>query len=121
MPKLATKMLLELADAIESESVCQFTMQTYFIDTPCKTAGCIAGTAIAKFMPISLQPENRENLDYIGTAAILLGLSPTQAIELFIPSAVPWQRVSPSQAADVIRHLAKTGQVDWTQHFPLNY
>ncbi len=57
---------------------------------------------------------------HAGLAAGLLGLDSEEAERLFEPmntdferDDIEWSEVSPRQAAKVLRHLAKTGEVDW--------
>lgn len=135
--------LLELADLLESEKVVghfdmDYFFKSYNLSVPththklgaaealnvCGTVACIAGWAVAAFNP-KLQGFQ---IDYEQIAADLLGLRYEQADRLFTPSdngddcdpededRSPYA-ASAKQAAKVVRHLAETGEVDWSKAF----
>lgn len=105
----------------------------------CGTVACIAGwTCLALTYGGEILPQNRSSeavarftRDVSGTgsehytAAEVLGLSREQADELFTPMDTEnlrmrnrkWDRVKPRHAATVLRHLAETGEVDWSVAF----
>lgn len=91
----------------------------YVDDPDCGSACCIAGAAI-QFAGL-LVPEQENQADPRGLiyrkAAKLLGLSMNTAISLFFPDEDQfgglYEDITPQEAAGVIRHLQKTGEVDW--------
>lgn len=107
--------LLELADLIEQESVIKFDMVTY----GCGSAGCIAGTAMAKWNPIGFvdfldnKLFERKGLNILEAAAKELGLTHEEAVELFAPDEVDLYKVTKKAAAEVVRHFANTGEIVW--------
>lgn len=86
----------------------------------CGTAACIAGWAAHLFSPESVNAVCGSEQDDWGEAhyfaAGALGLTDEEACQLFVPldSATPWRDIAPTQAAAVIDHLLKTGEVDWS-------
>lgn len=85
----------------------------------CGTTACIAGWAVAAFgpedkKPLVLKPvkDSQENTDAICCEAErLLGLDGDTACRLFMGGI--HETRTPSDAAKVLRHLAKTGEVIW--------
>ena len=77
----------------------------------CGTACCIAGWTNV-LIP---DDENaRQDEHDLFAAERKLGLTRTQALELFSPAlTISYSDVTPQQAADVLLHLADTGSVDW--------
>ena len=82
----------------------------------CDTVTCIAGWAYGVARPKAttrtlLRSERIEEVAYK-----FLGLNIHEAWTLFVPH--PWDKekmhaITPAQAVRVLRHLAKTGKVDW--------
>ena len=75
----------------------------------CGTVGCISGWAVWHWN-LQLFTASRE----VGR---LLGLTDVQSKALFTPSrtyGVGYRHVTPVMAGAVLRHLAETGQVDWS-------
>ncbi|WP_353645718.1 hypothetical protein [Mesorhizobium sp. WSM2239] len=95
----------------------------------CKSTACIAGWAcmILGQKGQVLKNARRESQiegAYEEVAGNLLGLGYRMADELFEPMnnsctalEVNWSKVTPRQAAKVLRHLAKAGEVDWEVAF----
>ena len=90
----------------------------------CGTAACIGGWTEALFNPDALQFRGTRGLwspdaplpkDSAGT---LLGLTVAQAHDLFMPphTSGAWSDITPAIAADTLRRLAETGQVEWGQY-----
>lgn len=74
----------------------------------CKTVACIGGTVDILFLTGT--DRGRENK---------LGLSPDQFLRLVAPmDAHPWRDITPAHAVSVLRHLAETGEVDWSVGAP---
>lgn len=104
-------------------------------DHPCKTAACIGGHAVMLFgdapdgwtKPDSLPAAMSRVEAWVGDpggakcigelAADLLGLKPAAAAGLFLPHGIFLPDITPSDAARTLRHLARTGRVDWSD-FP---
>lgn len=98
----------------------------------CQTAACIAGHAVMLFAdapddwsgPSCLPAEMSRVEAWVGDpggavgigqiAAELLGLEPALAARLFVPDGVYLTSVEPDDAARTLRHLARTGEVDWS-------
>lgn len=76
----------------------------------CGTVACVAGTASVMFGWSTTLGKNKW-----GEVQENLGLSPTEADELFIPSGHHTQtnRFTPKRAAAVIRHFACEDVIDW--------
>lgn len=115
-----------LADTLEHHRLdIGFNMHTYFLaPSPslypsgiypdltgrgCLTVACIAGWA-AVLSGVQTPDESADiyAMDY-------LDLDMTTASDLFHPPAyIHWGKVTPQHAAQVIRHLINTGNVDWS-------
>lgn len=80
----------------------------------CGSVACIAGWAIA------LEQQAIPNLkeDPFVKATAILGLPSARASKLFAPECGDadggYYTATPVEAARVLRHLAKTGEVDWS-------
>lgn len=101
------------------------------VDT-CGTVACIAGWAYAIRYPsvtaarlvkvadgaafLGLHMEHRVP----SIAARFLGLSDDEALALFAPDSllISYRDITPAHAVAVLRHLAKTGKVDWSVGAP---
>lgn len=74
----------------------------------CGTPSCIAGWAVfLSEVPVETFGVKRK-------AAEFLGIEGEKTDRLFLPSDVDLDDVTSSHAAAVLRHLAKTGDVDWS-------
>jgi len=121
----------EAVDAAHSDSVRRFgfNMANYAArnDTDveghhCGTVACVAGWAVASFGvsgrakkvdPRRLFTPGR--LSFIHkTAEELLGLSKLQSGDLFLGTNIPYNHITPGDAAVTLRKLAETGEVDWS-------
>lgn len=125
--------ILRVADAIENGELVKrgigFNMAFYLAPTEeslvvdkiggCGTTACIAGWAYALQRPrtkaatfIKRDVEVHVRAD----ATEFLGLTGVEAHKLFVPSdeAGPWRNITPAHAVAVLRHLAETGEVDWS-------
>lgn len=80
----------------------------------CGTVACIAGFAAVMAEP-TLKDRHLDGLDYSERGQKFLGLTDSQARALFIPDAekVDYDAVTRFIAADVLDHLADTGEVIW--------
>ena len=79
----------------------------------CRTAGCIAGYAIAKYRPdIWAGP-----FAHSGHAQEILGLTSKQVEGLFFPDELPGgidlDKITPAMAAATLERFARTGKVEW--------
>lgn len=121
--------ILAVADAIEQHSIPElgFNMYDYVCDAEvldrrglsdmsgsgCGTTACIAGWA--KAIALGRTPQN-----YFGVhedAQHWLGLSLEQADTLFYGlgrGIISLPDISSAHAVSVLRHLAETGEVDWS-------
>lgn len=72
----------------------------------CGTVCCVAGTT-------NVWWGNKANISDTCTAQAVLGLTARQAERLFYPPEMFIQNITPDWAARCIRHLIKTGKVNW--------
>lgn len=79
--------------------------------TMCGTTACIAGHAVALFEPDRICRKIWPS-GILKTAEQILDLTPKQSVDLFLRTSFTG---TPAQAANVIQHLANTGEVDWTK------
>lgn len=116
-----TERLLRVADRIESAP--DFNMDRFF--HPCGSPSCIGGHVIADAFP-----DYQENLpgdltrlseevgvaipSYTAVAAKLLDITEGLAYSLFLPAAHTPYMLSSHEVAGVLRHLAKTGELNWS-------
>lgn len=77
----------------------------------CGTTGCIAGWACDVFGNGN-EPFYTDEIQF--DAAVLLGLPHHIADDLFVPTDGALTDIKPKHAANVLRHLAETGEVDWS-------
>lgn len=126
--------VLRVADAIENHSIkwLGFNMQSYAASASrfapdklngCGTVACLAGWTKAVLGNVRTERgllawERRVSRKDRGVAkdtAPLLGLDDDDASDLFHPDGW-WQHENqtPAQAVAVLRHLAETGEVDWS-------
>lgn len=120
-----------------SNSVCDVNYT--HVGHQCGSTACIAGWATSYIEPdgsVRMKPRSPDEmralvdgvpdpelLGFYGVGATkILGLDPEQAAELFEPmnnglDDRDWDAVTPRQAAKVLRHLAKTGEVSWEVAF----
>lgn len=75
----------------------------------CGTAACIAGWATVMALPDATYME----VDEAKIGREFLGLTVDQSYALFLPDGVDFYTVTAEQAADVLDHLAETGEVVW--------
>jgi hypothetical protein len=104
--------LLKLATIIEAgRDDLAFNMHAFANYHSCGTVACIGGWTMVAFG--KLTPENilEDGVDEV-EAAKLLGLTEDEAYRLFFPTGKGWN-ATPSEAAEVIREFALTGQVKW--------
>lgn len=121
--------ILAVADAIEQHAIAKlgFSMLTYFdgLETggrsassvdksghECGTVACIAGWACALDVGLSEAAGIRSPFMHART---ILGLDERQATLLFIPDPLNFDAITPADAAKVLRTLAETGDVDWSE------
>ncbi|RUU80484.1 hypothetical protein [Mesorhizobium sp. M7A.F.Ca.MR.362.00.0.0] len=74
----------------------------------CGTVGCIAGWAAHVF--------GGQMVDPAWTGRLVLGLDSDLADDLFTPpyDYGKYDKITPKDAAKVLRNLAETGEVDWS-------
>lgn len=131
--------ILKVADAIENQTIkhVSFDMREVSDFNACGSRACIAGYALAiergEFIGISqFSPSyNLEVREAAREAGAYLGLSDTEYNPLFFPDSfggpdgTGWfdgyfslGPIRKEQAVKVLRHLASTGEVDWTVGAP---
>lgn len=100
------------------------TFNMAFYMNSCETAGCIAGWAAHLFGKKSDKPI----YDHADVAAKVLGLDWNEHGEftestphkLFYPTLCSHNQYTPQEAAQVLRELAETGEVNWPKKFDFN-
>jgi hypothetical protein len=102
---------LALADFLEKLPINRFNYNTWGI-ADCGTTACIAGWQI-------MRSGRKLNYNVDEMAAADLGLDEQQADTLFNGSTfnlcgIARSAITPIHAARVLRHLAATGEVDWS-------
>ena len=116
--------ILEIADLIETgHERMVFDMTEWGEEHPCGTAACIAGWTVARFgwngraMKIDHRRPLGGGRDVFDGALSVLGLSFPEAPRLLAPNegrdGVSMTEVTAPHAVRTLRHLAKTGEVDW--------
>lgn len=133
--------ILRTADAIEQGSVrgLGFNMMYWMSDTgvapdqrpdhACGTTACIAGWAVTVMKRRAEAPRDidgfaikiyRRDGGFMAAAADWFGLEGKDAYNLFYAqgSGLLRSQVTSAQAVAVLRHLAATGEVDWTISSP---
>lgn len=110
------ELLLRVADAIEHESELGFDMTHFrhnsynlayeYSEAGCKTTACIAGHAVFIHSP-ALFRKSTTNIERVALKVLDMCNDP-RAEKLFFHN-----RVSRKEAAEVIRHLVKTDEVEW--------
>lgn len=129
--------VLRVADAIENAELVKrgigFNMSNYIAPAGapvdglgpdmsghgCGTVACIAGTACALMHPRTrahtlVKKSSGWELCPFDEAGEYLGLSMEDAEDLFIPGNEDINSITPAHAVAVLRHLAETGEVDWS-------
>jgi hypothetical protein len=119
--------VLKVAEAIENHSIKWLGFNMSFIGTTadedhpdrlnsCQTIACIAGWTKAVLEPVGSSAEflHWTERHFTHDVADLLGLDGYESAELFLPDRVEWDTITPAQAVRVLRHLAETGEVDWS-------
>lgn len=106
-----TDNILLVASHIDKVDPEQFSMAEW----ECGTHACIGGWCERIF------PDGREAADILGISAMvadrLFYPRPGRCPEIEENSALDdyiWEGLQPTQAGDVLRHLAETGKVDWS-------
>jgi len=112
-----TERILELADRIEK--LPHHSLNNEFKDGPlsyfnmgswhCGSVACIGGWTTYLYGDPAIDGA-------VGQVAELLGISEMEAIYLCYPDECDkiYARITPEDAAKVLRHLAKTGDVRWS-------
>ena len=120
--------ILKVADAIEQHSIPDlgFNLGWWLCDGEedrsghgCRTTACIAGWAIAVRDGGGMPEQRPLNFDWLNEAGDFMGLpnesdrSGYDPIRADLMLSIEEHR-TPSEAAAVLRHLAATGEVDWS-------
>jgi hypothetical protein len=110
----------DLAAFLEGLEQPRFNMKRWHDVTPCGAVACMAGWIAERdgkafFVETGLGPAPDEAA-YAAYGAQKLGIGPAAAEALFRPPLymADFAKISPWQAAAVLRRLAATGEVDWT-------
>lgn len=135
--------LADLIETQAGPSELGFCLEVYVGDTnesevdtsgySCDTAACIAGWAFLAYTPAGRRRPMKtaynhanaivegvkffDNEEIVAVARLHLGLGTFLASSLFCPSpriSPDPYTATPARAARVLRHLARTGEVDWT-------
>lgn len=111
------KRILALADLIEQQQHTSFSAESGFSMSSyvheCGTPSCIAGWA--SWLSFGKAPVLADEILLFDRARGYLGLKEDAAKSLFLPANYQDQDLyTPTQAAETLRHLAKTGEVDWS-------
>ncbi|MCV0350234.1 MAG: hypothetical protein K5863_09165 [Nitratireductor sp.] len=132
----AIQNLASLLENLPAQHERGFNMETYIdenlideetnVGFKCNSTACIAGWACLALdydgtFRKTIRTKEPNGL-YEGVAAEILDLDEDTALSLFEPmntdfddrTDVRWDTITPQQAAKVLRHLAKTGEVDWS-------
>lgn len=122
MTTLQIDRIRQLADIIQAQPHTPITAESGFNmcnwTHTCGTPACIAGWA--NFVRTD---DDGTFLGDMSAAAMWLGITKSQAEELFAPDEdfeeedgplFLWSEITPTHAAAVLRHLADTGRVDWS-------
>lgn len=115
--------ILELAAVIEAQPYDPenkgrgFNMSLYMHS--CGTPSCIAGYALAlQYGDFSESLRHNVGGNYFFHAYNFLDLDRDIAHKLFEPHefmpSEDWPKITPQEAAGVLRHLAETGSIDWS-------
>jgi hypothetical protein len=115
-------------DALHEAAPARFNMNQWYAEHPCGTIGCIAGHAMVLLDPRGAQwdwrpTEAARHLGIVDESAYFYGgelasklFAPNEE-ELIIDCGLDYHRVRANHAAKVLRHLAATGEVDWSVAF----
>jgi len=114
--------ILRVADAIEQHSIPDlgFNMARWYGDGEfdrsgheCETVACIGGWAMHLLSDRNVGAHDFDDVDH---AARLLGINRATSTDLFyaLGCLTSFDEITPSHAVAVLRHLAKTGEVDWS-------
>lgn len=100
---------LELSNLQDNSGFCMTGHQHY-----CGTPSCISGWAA--HICLGTKAKGFEgDIDEVSADFLGIELNRAGTHELFYPSVSdPWDKITPTQAAKVLRHLAATGETDWT-------
>ena len=122
--------ILKVADAIEQHSIPDLGFNLAWWFSPegrpsddrsghgCGTTACIAGWAVA--VRDGGVPHDRPgSFDWLNEAGDFMGLPSPDVEEVYDPTRAALmltldETVTPVRAAAVLRHLAATGEVDWS-------
>lgn len=126
--------ILKVADAIEQHSIkwLGFNMSAWFDDEPrenmhedktghnCGTVACIGGWTAAVLLNRKTENGASKAVSRVSEDRLwkFLGLEERVAQKLFLPNSKvsgPWRNITPRQAVRVLKYLAETGKVDWSQ------
>lgn len=107
-------LIIKVANAIEKESIkgLKFDMDSFGrIHPSCGTVACIAGYAVA--IKDGVESVTKPGIDPESIAEKYLDLSRVEAYSLFYGGDLYISEITPTMAVTTLRHLAKTGEVDW--------
>lgn len=122
----------KVADAIENHSIkwLGFNMDSWLEKASdryasgrdksghkCGTVGCIGGWTDVIRLNLTEDSDHDQVLNLPDhESAAFLGLSAREGASLFHPYEIrDWTKITPAHAVRVLRHLAETGKVDWSQ------
>jgi len=113
--KMNTKNVLKLAGVVEKSTTYDQTVHAYDCGIPASIAGHATALVYQNINCFDLGFKfNGNYIDINYTAQKFLEIDVARADDLFQPHPLgDFQDPTPAQAAQVLRHLAKTGEVDW--------
>jgi hypothetical protein len=108
-----TERILHIADLIEKLEPQQFDMSDYVTENECGTVACIAGWTYLTYGDLGGSGNPHES------AENHFGLDEDRADSLFTPRSkdglnASYDDITPAHAAQTLRKLAATGEVDWS-------
>lgn len=115
-----TKNVKKTIKLLKAHKSVKFDMGTLFSDEkrpssnkhPCGTSCCLAGFAfIAAKGRNWTDDENMSDVENVATE--FLGLSSTEAHDLFYPGSEIYDHARRRHGIQVLKHLRDTGEVDW--------
>jgi len=106
--------------------ITRFSIHQTIRKDDCGTVCCIAGAVCQFNEPFDIRDmsayrwvafyegESEEHEGVSARAQNLLGICFTDAVELFEPSSIDWDCISPAVAAECLKVYLETGEIDWS-------
>lgn len=112
-------------DGVKLPPLTRFSIHQTVRRDDCGTVCCIAGAVCQFNAPFDIRDFDNhqwvkfykeESEHHDGVSAIaqgLLGISLEDATDLFEPSGIDWDDITPAVAAELLRAYLETGKIDW--------